>query len=74
MTNKLTFCFDEEMIETALIANGWENGWNSEMWVHKSENVDYVSYSKKEAFAKLLYKCNLVPENVEECWKEEKQK
>jgi len=24
MTKKLTFCFDEEMIETALIANGWK--------------------------------------------------
>jgi hypothetical protein len=71
MTNKQTFCFDEEMIETALIANGWETGWNSEMWVHKSENADYVSYSKKEAFAKLLYKCNLVPENVEWCWNNE---
>ena len=71
MTNKLTFCFDEEMIEDALIANYWENGWNSEMWVHKSHNADYVSYSKKEAFAELLYKCNLIsgPENVEECWK-----
>ena len=50
MTNKLTFCFDEEMIEDALIANYWENGWNSEMWTHKSQNADYVSLSKKEAF------------------------
>jgi hypothetical protein len=65
MTKKLTFCFDEEMIETALIANGWGTGWNSEMWVHENEAVYYASYSKKEAFAKLLYKCNLVPENVE---------
>jgi hypothetical protein len=71
MTKKLTFCFDEEMIETALIANGWETGWNSEMWVHKNESVYYASYSKKEAFAKLLYKCNLVPKNVEECWNNE---
>ena len=69
MTENLTFCFDDEMIETALKANGWNAGWNSGDWVHNSENADYVSYSKEEAFAKLLYKSNLVPKNVEGCWK-----
>lgn len=71
MTENLTFCFDDEMIETALVANGWNTGWNSKDWVHNSENPDYVSYSKREAFAKLLYKSNLVSENVERCWKNE---
>lgn len=64
-----SFCFDDEMIETALIANGWNPGWNETCWVHKSENPDYVSYSKKEAFVKLLLESNLIPKNVERCWK-----
>lgn len=69
MTENLTFCFDDEMIETALIANGWSIGWNSKEWMHESDSQYYASYSKKEAFAKLLYESNLVPENVERCWR-----
>ena len=65
MTENLTFCFDDEMIETALIANGW----NSKEWMHESDSQYYASYSKKEAFAKLLHKSNLIPENVERCWR-----
>ena len=65
------FIFDEEMIGEALKANGWSSGWNSQMWVHENENPDYSSHTTKEAFAKLLYKCNLVPENVERCWEVE---
>ena len=38
MTNKLTFCFDEEMIETALIANGWEGiEMGSDQWSYDHE-------------------------------------
>ena len=59
------------MISEALKANGWSNGWNNQMWVHENENPDYSSHTTKEAFAKLLYKCNLVPENVERCWEVE---
>ena len=64
MTDEQTFCFDNEMIETALIANGWSRGWNSKMWVPDDENPDWSSYSKKEAFIKLLCKCNLISKNV----------
>lgn len=69
MTNKLSFCFSDEMIETALIANGWSEGWYGGMWVHESQNADYGHCSKKEAFAKLLYDKNLSSKNVEMCWR-----
>lgn len=69
ITNKLTFCFDDEMFEIVLITTRWTKGWNSEMWVPDNKNADLVSYAMKEAFAKILYKSNLVPENVERCWK-----
>ena len=45
MTNKLTFCFSDEMIDTALRANGWSEGWTDEYWVHESnEYADYGGY------------------------------
>lgn len=69
MTDKLTFCFNDEMIDTALRANGWSEGWNDEYWVHESyESADYGGARKKEAFVKMLYDKNLIPKNVEMCW------
>ena len=69
MTNKLTFCFSDEMIDTALRANGWSEGWTDEYWVHESnEYADHATDSKKQAFAKMLYDKNLIPKNVEMCW------
>ena len=64
----IKFVFDEEMIDDALKANGWSAGWNSNEWSHEDENADYCSYTTKEAFTKLLNKCNLIPRNVENCW------
>lgn len=45
----IKFTFDEEMIDTALMANGWSAGWNSTDWSHKDDNPDYVSYTKKRS-------------------------
>ena len=64
----IKFIFDEKMIDEALKANGWSSGWNSDEWCHKEDNADYSSYTTKEAFAKLLNKCSLIPRNVENCW------
>ena len=66
----IKFIFDEEMIDTALMANGWSVGWYPTDWCHERDDPDYVSYSKKEAFTKLLNECNLIPRDVENCWVE----
>lgn len=36
----------EEHKKTRKDLEGWNPGWNETCWVHKSENPDYVSYSK----------------------------
>ena len=37
----IKFVFDEEMIDDALKANGWNAGWNSDEWSHKDDNADW---------------------------------
>jgi hypothetical protein len=66
----IKFTFDEEMIDTALMSNGWSAGWNCTDWCYERDDPDYVGYSKKEAFTKLLNECNLIPRDVENCWVE----
>lgn len=68
MSKPQIFCFDEEMIKTALEANGWSLGWNSDYWVHETQNADYEQSTVKEAFVQLLYKSNLISKDIERCW------
>ena len=57
------------MIDTALRANGWNDLWHPDNWVHESStNPDWSGVSKKEAFEILLRECNLIPLNVDNCW------
>ena len=66
----ISFTFDEEMIETALRANGWYGHWHPDNWVHSSsKNPDWGGMSKKQAFEQLLYESNLIPRDKnEKCW------
>ncbi len=65
----MIFSINEQMIETALRANGWNDLWDSDNWVHESAiNPDNAGVSKKRAFEILLRECNLIPLNVEQCW------
>ena len=67
----MKFTFSEEMIKTALVANGWGCAWNTNQWYHEDfGNPDYVSFETKAAFNHLLMKCNLIPRKVDECWSE----
>jgi hypothetical protein len=65
----VNFKFDDEMIDAALKANGWNDLWHPDNWVHESsENPDWSGVSKKRAFEILLMKKNLIPRNVDKCW------
>lgn len=65
----MIFTFDDDMIDTALRANGWYDLWHPDNWVHESAtNPDWAGISKKDAFEQLLYKSNLIPKDVEKCW------
>ena len=65
----MIFSFNEQMIETALRANGWNYLWHPNNWVHESAtNPDWAGVSKKEAFETLLRKSNLIPRNVDKFW------
>lgn len=65
----MIFSFNEQMIETALRANGWNDLWHPNNWVHESAtNPDWAGVSKKEAFETLLRKSNLIPRNVDKFW------
>lgn len=66
----MIFSINEQMIDSALRANGWNDLWHPDNWVHESSsNPDLAGVSKKEAFEILLRKCNLIPYNVEQCWR-----
>lgn len=65
----MTFTINEQMIETALRANGWNDLWHLNNWVHEStSHPDWAGVSKKEAFETLLRKNNLISQNVDKCW------
>ena len=65
----MKFTFDEEMIHNALEANGWNDLWHPDNWVHSSNtNPDRSGVTKKQAFQELLYRNNLIPRNVDKCW------
>lgn len=64
------FQFDNEMIQKALKANGWYNHWHPDNWVHESDrNPDWNGTNMKDAFERLLRSKNLIPSNIETCWK-----
>lgn len=65
----MKFTIDEQMIENALRANGWNDLWHPDNWVHESSNnPDWAGVSKKKAFETLLRKNNLISRNVDNCW------
>ena len=65
----MKFTFDEEMIVRALRANGWNDLWHPDNWVHESaSNPDWAGVSKKQAFEILLKKLNLISGKVDKCW------
>jgi hypothetical protein len=65
----MIFSFNEQIIETALRANGWNDLWHPNNWVHESAtNPDWAGVSKKEAFETLLRKSNLISRNVDKFW------
>lgn len=68
----MIFSFNEQMIEDALRANGWNDLWNADNWVHESaSNPDWAGVSKKQAFETLLRNNNLMflkPRNTDKCW------
>ncbi len=67
--NRLQFVFNREMMETALRANGWTNGWAGDDWVSQSMNADRGGMELKEAFEAMLYGKNLIGKDVKNCWK-----
>jgi len=66
----MNFTFDEEMIDTALEANGWFAHWHPDNWVHTNDtNKDWSGMSKKKAFENMLSAKNLIPRDKnEKCW------
>lgn len=65
----MNFSISERMIDDALRANGWNDLWDSDNWVHESSiDPDKAGVSKKRAFEILLRERNLIPLNVDKCW------
>lgn len=70
----MKFCFDEEAMEAALRANGWDTLWHNNNWVYnfnENPDPDHAGVSLKQAFAILMHENNLAPANPRYYWIEE---
>jgi len=65
----MLFCFTQEMMVTALEANGWSTGWAGNDWVSPFMNADRGGLTLQEAFESMLYNKNLIGNDVKNCWK-----
>ena len=65
----MLFCFTEEMMVTALKANGWCTGWAGDDWVSPFMNADRGGITLQKAFESMLYNKNLIGNDVKNCWK-----